>query len=67
MSVEWIKVHLVLTLVKQQNNTSIKYKNTQQIILLHLLRAAGKFLKIVQLKRSELLSTGQTSVLIAQW
>ena len=67
MSVEWIKVHLVLTVVKQQNNTNIKYKNTQQIILLHLPCAAGKFQKIVQLKRSEILSTGQISVLIAQW
>ena len=42
-------------------------KNKRQIILLHLPRATGKFLKIVQVKTGELLSTQQTSVLVARW
>ena len=41
--------------------------NSGQLILLHLPYAAGKFLKIAQLKLFELLSTRHLSVLVAQW
>ena len=41
--------------------------NKRQIILLHLPRATGKFLKIAQVKPDKLLSARLTSVLAAQW
>ena len=41
--------------------------NLRQIIVLYLPCAAGKFLKITQLKPDELLSNRQTSVFVAQW
>ena len=43
------------------------YKNKRQIILLHLTRATGKFLKIAQVKPGERLSARLTSVFVAQW
>ena len=42
-------------------------KNKRRIILLHLTRATGKFLKIAQVKPSEVLSARLTSVFVAQW
>ena len=42
-------------------------KNKRQIILLHLTRATGTFLKIAQVKPGERLSTRLTSVFVAQW
>ena len=41
-------------------------KNQRQIILLHLTRATGKFLKIAQVKPGEVLSARFTSVFVAQ-
>ena len=41
--------------------------NSRQIILLHLPYAAGKFLKIAQLKPGELSFPQYTSVFVALW
>ena len=62
--------HLRFSKLLNWSNSKTKtlyVKNTRQIILLHLPCDAGKFLKITQVKPGELLSSRQTSVIVAQW